>query len=75
MDQLLEILEDLRPDVDFAKETALIDDGILTSFDIISLVSEINDAFEVDIAVEDLLPENFNSADNMMELITRLEEE
>ena len=75
MDQLMEILEDLRPDVDFAKEKALIDDGVLTSFDIISLVSELNDAFDVDIAGEDLMPENFNSAENMMELITKLEEE
>ena len=75
MDQLMEILEDLRPDVDFSKEKALIDDGVLTSFDIISLVSELNDAFDVDIAVEDLMPENFNSAENMMELISKLEEE
>lgn len=69
------ILEELRPDVDFTAETALIDDGVLDSFDIVSLVGELNDSFDVEINVEDLLPENFNSADAMLELITKLQEE
>ena len=54
------------------RKRPLIDDGVLTSFDIISLVSELNDAFDVDIAVEDLYAGKFNSAENMMELITKL---
>lgn len=72
MEKLLSILSELRPDVDFASETALIDNGILDSFDIISLVSEINDAFNVNISPADLEPENFNSAENMMKLIESL---
>ena len=49
MDELMEILEELRPDVDFASETALITDGILDSFDIVALVGELNDAFDIEI--------------------------
>jgi acyl carrier protein len=73
--QLMEILQELRPDVDFETETALIDDEILDSFDIVSLVSELNDNFDIAINVDDLLPENFNSADAMLELIQKLQEE
>ncbi len=69
MKELMEILTALRPDVDFENETALIDDGILESFDIITLVGEMNDAFGVHIDVGDLVPENFNSAANMWALI------
>ena len=75
MEQLLEIMSEVRPDVDFTTETALIDDEILDSFDIISIVSEINVAFDVEIDVNDLLPENFNSAAALYELIVRLQEE
>lgn len=75
MEELLAILEETRPDVDFSVETALIDDEILDSFDIISIVSEINDEFDIEINVNDLLPENFNSAKAMYELICKLREE
>ena len=72
MDRLMEILSEARPDVDFESETALIDDEILDSFDIISIVTEVNDAFDVEINVEDLVPENFNSAEAIWELIQSL---
>lgn len=72
---LMEILNDLRPDVEFEKETKLIDDGILDSFDIVSLVSELNSEFDVEINVMDLEPENFNTVEAMMELIVKLQEE
>ena len=62
-DTILEILEELRPDVDFEKETKLIDDKILESFDIVSLVSELTDEFDITIRPKDLVPENFNSVD------------
>ena len=62
-DTIMEILEDLRPDVDFEKETKLIDDKILESFDIVSLVSELSDEFDITIRPKDLVPENFNSVD------------
>ena len=72
MDRLMEILSEARPDVDFGSETALIDDEILDSFDIISIVTEVNDVFDVEINVEDLVPENFNSAEAIWELIQSL---
>ncbi len=73
MKQLIEIMSDVRPDVDFEKETRLIDDEILDSFDIISIVSEVNDQFGVDIIAADLLPENFNSAAALYELIKSMQ--
>ena len=75
MEELMNILTNLRPDIDFDTADKLIDDEILDSFDIISLVGEVNDAFDIQIGVEDLVPENFNSAAALMALITRLQEE
>ena len=72
---LMEILADLRPDVDFENETNLISGGILESFDIVSLVSELTDEFDITIRPKDLVPENFNSVDVMLALITKLVEE
>ena len=68
---ILEILTGVRSDVDFENNTKLIDDGILESLDIVAIVGELNDEFDVEISVEDLVPENFNSVDAMVELITR----
>ena len=65
----MKILNDARPDLDFSKENKLIDDEILDSFDIITIVGEINDAFDININVGDLLPENFNSAKAIWDLI------
>ena len=72
MDKLIEILSDLHPDVDFATETGLIDNGILDSFDVVTLVAEIDDNFDVQIPAEELVPENFNTAKALYELIQRL---
>ena len=69
-EKLLEILTDIRPDVDFENEKLLIDDDILDSFDIIAIVQEINDAFSVSVDADDLEPDNFNTVDAMVELIT-----
>lgn len=73
-ERVMEILKDIRSDVDFENCTALIDDDILESLDIVSIVSEFNDEFDVEISVEDLLPENFNSVDAMVELIRNAQE-
>ena len=75
MERLLKILNELRPGVDFNSEVALIDDGILDSFDMVALVTEINDEFDIRIGIENLVPENFNSVSSIMELIERLQEE
>ena len=75
MEQLLEILKEQRPDVDFENETALIDDGILDSFDIVMLVGTLNDEFDINIPVGEIVPENFNSVEAMMALIDRLKDD
>lgn len=74
-EKLIKILKTIRPDVDFSSAKRLIDDEILDSFDIIQVVMELNEAFDVEIPVEDLQPENLNSIAAMEELITRLQSE
>ena len=75
MEKLLKILSELHPDVDFTENEELIDEGILDSLDIVTLVTEINAEFDVTIPAEEIIPENFNSAKALMELITKLDEE
>ena len=75
MDELREILNAIRPDVDFENETALVTDEILGSFDIVSIVGEINDAFDIEIRPSHLVPENFDSAEAIMTLIEQLQDE
>lgn len=75
MEKLLSILEGIKPDVDFEGKTGLIENGDLDSFDIISLVSELNDEFEIDIPVEAIVPENFDSVETIMQLVNSLVEE
>lgn len=72
MEQLLELLKGVRPDVDFENETALIDDGILDSFDVVSIISEIDEVFGVQIRINELDPENFNSAEAIWNLVQTL---
>ncbi|MCI8402771.1 MAG: acyl carrier protein [Lachnospiraceae bacterium] len=74
MDTLLEILNDLHPDVDFETCDTLIDDEILDSFDIVSLIAEISNEFDVTISAGDIIPDNFNSAQALWALIERLED-
>lgn len=73
MDKLLEILKNLKPDVDFENETGLIENAVLDSFDIVQLVSTLKDEFDIDIGPADIVPENFNSAQAMWEMIERLD--
>ena len=75
MEKLIEILNEIHPDVNFEKEEALVDDGILDSLDIVTLITEINDKFDVSIPAEDIIPENFNSVKSLYSLILRLDEE
>ncbi len=69
MEELLEILGDLHPEVDFTTEKGLVTGGILDSFDIVSLISEINEEFDVTIGAAELTPENFDSAEIIYALI------
>lgn len=75
MEKLLEILKSIRSDVDFENETKLIDDNILDSFDIVSIVGELCDVYDITITAEDLEPENFNSAAAILALVEKLQDE
>lgn len=68
----MEILKGIRPDVDFENETALIDDGILDSFDVVSIISELDNEFDVQVRITELDPENFNSAESIWKLVQEL---
>lgn len=72
MEKLLEILKSIRPDVDFENEIALIDDGILDSFDVVSIISELDNEFDVQVRITELDPENFNSAEAIWKLVQEL---
>ena len=69
MEKLIEILSEICPGVDFKNETQLVDKGLIDSFEMVSIVAAIMDEFDVELDVDDLLPENFNSAEAIYELI------
>jgi len=73
MERLIEILESIRPDVDFKNEMELMDGGVLDSFDVVSIISDLNDEYNISIRVTELSPENFNSAEAIMKLVQRLQ--
>ena len=75
MNELIEILNELHDDVDFATEPGLIENGSLNSLDIVTLITEINDRFDVMIPAEEIMPENFDSAEALWALISRLDED
>ena len=75
MNELLDMLSDLHEDVDFESCDTLIDDGILDSFDIVTLITQIKDECDVTIPADEIVPENFNSAEAIWNLIRRLDEE
>ena len=75
MEELLDILNEINPDIDYERETALVDDRLLDSLDIVTLISEINDRFDIAIPAEEIVPANFNSAEALYKLICRLDEE
>jgi len=75
MEKLLEVLKTVRDDVDFMSEKKLVDDGILDSFDIVAIVGELCEEFDITFTAEDIEPENFNTVEAMMQLIERLQDE
>ena len=75
MESLIEIFEELHPEVDFEEHKSLIDDKVLDSFDIITLISEIHEEYDVRVPVDEIIPENFNSAQSLYSLIQRLQDE
>lgn len=75
LDDVIEMLEDIQEDIDYATCTTLIDDHMLDSFDILAIVSAADDEFDVTIPAKDIIPENFNSAQALCALIRRLAED
>lgn len=75
MDELMELLKEIRPDVEFQSGKKLMDDGVLDSFDVVSIVGEISARIQVDVPVEEITNENFNSPDAMLRMIERLKAE
>lgn len=71
MEKLLAVLRDVNEDVDFENETALVDDGVIDSFDINVIIAALDDAFDIHIEVGDIEPENFNSAQAILETVRR----
>lgn len=72
MEELYEILEDIIPGEDYKNSTALVDDDILTSFELVRLVTEIDSTFDISIPSSEIVPDNFNSAEIIWALIERL---
>ncbi|MCD8249935.1 MAG: phosphopantetheine-binding protein [Lachnospiraceae bacterium] len=75
MKELMELLAELKPEIDFETENELIDGGALSSFDVITLIAELEERYEVEIPAEEFVPENFNSAMGIWKLIEQLKEE
>ncbi|MBR3357188.1 MAG: acyl carrier protein [Solobacterium sp.] len=75
MEELLEVLQDVKDDADFENCTTLIDDGVLDSFDLLQIIAAINDAFDISIPASEIVPANFNSAEAMYRMVQRLQEE
>lgn len=75
MEKLIEILQALKPDINFTKDTRLVDDKIFDSLGMISLVAELSDEFDIEISPMDIVPENFETVETLYEMIERLADE
>lgn len=75
MEEVIKILEGIKPGIDFRSENDLFGDHILASLEIMMLVSELNDAFDIEITLPDIKPENFRSAETIYEMVQRVSDE
>ena len=75
MDRLIELLQEIKEDIDFENTTDLIDGGILDSFDILQIISSLNDEFDISIPAHEIVPQNFNSTKALWEMVQRLQDE
>ena len=75
MEELISSLEEIREDIDFTDAADLIDGGILDSFDILQIISALNDAYDISIPAAEIIPANFNSAEALLAMVERISEE
>ena len=75
MEELIELLSEIKEDVDFENEDSLVDDGIIDSFDILQIISTLNDAYDISIPASEIIPVNFNSAQALYEMVRRLQDD
>lgn len=75
MEKVIEILESVKPGIDYKNQKALVDDGILESFDIITIIAKLNEEFDIEFTVNEVIPENFNSVEALYKTVCKLEEE
>ena len=75
MDELIELLKEVKDDVDFENCTTLVDDRIIDSFDILQIISTLNDNYDIEIPAAEIIPSNFNSAESLLKMVKRLQEE
>ena len=75
MDKIIEILKSIRDNIDYDTEDQLVDGGLFDSFDIVGLVSELRAEYDIEIPIEDMTPENFNSAEAIYNLVERILDE
>lgn len=73
--EVLTVLQEVKPGFDFAGQTNWVDSGSLDSFDVIQIVAELNGALDIDIPVEAIIPENFNSLETVENLVKSLLED
>lgn len=74
-ESILDILQELHEDIDFETEEQLVDDKILDSFDLVTLVAELGEEFDIEITAKDFVEENFNSVERLTNMVIRLMDE
>lgn len=75
MEEIIKILEEIKPGIQFDKNTELIDSKLLDSLAMISLVAELSDEFDVEITAQEIIPDNFKTVSAIYDMIQRLEDE
>ncbi len=72
-DQILDLVKENLPDIDFEASDSLVDDGILDSVSLVEVITALSMEFGVDIPYEEIIPENFNSLEAMAAMVERLQ--
>ena len=74
LERVIELLQDIKEDIDYETETALIDDELLDSFDILQIISALDEEFDISIPAAMIIPDNFNSAEALWNMVQELQD-